>query len=60
MVAGEKPAVHHISVRIAGFDRRIAMTKLERAEVKGVPSDEDQMIRFRDPNGLVMELMGGC
>ena len=57
--AGEKPGVSHIAVRVAAFDRRKAIAKLERAEVKVMPSDEDQVVRFRDPNGLLMELMGG-
>ena len=59
VAAGEKPGVQHIAVRVAAFDRRKAMAKLERADVKVVPSDEDQMVRFRDPNGLLMEIMGG-
>lgn len=56
VAAGEKPAVHHICVRVAGFDRKIAADKLQRLSVTVVPSDEDRVIRFRDPNGLLMEL----
>jgi catechol 2,3-dioxygenase-like lactoylglutathione lyase family enzyme len=54
--SSEKPNVHHVSVRVAGFDRRGALEKLRRAGAELVPSNEDQVVRFRDPNGLTMEL----
>jgi hypothetical protein len=56
LAAGDKPAVRHISVRVAGFDRGAAADKLKRAGVEVVASDEPQTIRFRDLNGFVMEL----
>lgn len=55
--AGEKPSIHHISVRVAGFDRNKAAEKLKRAGVEVVPSS-DKTVTFRDPHGIVMELRG--
>jgi hypothetical protein len=59
VAAGEKPAVRHISLRVAGFDRGSAAEKLKRARIEVVASDETQTIRFRDPNGFVTELRAG-
>jgi len=52
----EMPSVHHISVRIAGFERRAAAQALTRIGVPIVASDDEDLLRFRDPNGLIMEL----
>ncbi len=54
--AGEKPSIHHICLRIAGFDKRGITEKLKAAGVDVIPSDDENLLRFRDPNGLVMEL----
>jgi catechol 2,3-dioxygenase-like lactoylglutathione lyase family enzyme len=54
---GEKPGIHHICVRVAGFEKKSAMEKLKRAEIESTPGDEGS-VRFRDPNGIVMELKG--
>jgi catechol 2,3-dioxygenase-like lactoylglutathione lyase family enzyme len=55
--AGEKPSVHHICIRVAGFDKKAAAEKLKRAGVESAVSDEG-LLRFRDPNGITMELKG--
>jgi catechol 2,3-dioxygenase-like lactoylglutathione lyase family enzyme len=55
--AGEKPSIHHICVRVAGFDKKSALEKLKRNDVEVTVSDEG-LVRFRDPNGIVMELKG--
>ena len=57
VAAGEKPSIHHICVRVAGFEKKLAMEKLKRADVESMVSDEG-LVRFRDPNGIVMELKG--
>jgi catechol 2,3-dioxygenase-like lactoylglutathione lyase family enzyme len=54
---GEKPSIHHICVRVAGFEKKSAMEKLKRNDVESTVSDEG-FVRFRDPNGIVMELKG--
>ncbi|MGA2882122.1 MAG: VOC family protein [Bryobacteraceae bacterium] len=55
--AGEKPSIHHICVRVAGFDKKSAIEKLKRAEVGNYVSEEG-LLTFRDPNGMRMELKG--
>ncbi len=55
--SGEKPGIHHICVRVAGFEKKSAMEKLKRAEIESTLGDEGS-VRFRDPNGIVMELKG--
>ncbi|MGP0076780.1 MAG: VOC family protein [Bryobacteraceae bacterium] len=55
--AGEKPSIHHICVRVAGFDKKSAIEKLKRRDLEGTVSDEG-FVRFHDPNGIVMELKG--
>jgi catechol 2,3-dioxygenase-like lactoylglutathione lyase family enzyme len=57
VAAGEKPSIHHICVRVAGFDKKSAMEKLKRADIEGSVGDEG-FVRFHDPNGIVMELKG--
>src|ERR1700685_3302684 len=55
--AGEKPSIHHICVRVAGFERKAAAEKLKRADIVSEVSDEG-LLRFRDPNQMTMELKG--
>jgi glyoxylase I family protein len=57
VTAGEKPSIHHICVRVAGFDKKAAVEKLKRSDIEGFIGDEG-FVRFRDPNGFVMELKG--
>jgi catechol 2,3-dioxygenase-like lactoylglutathione lyase family enzyme len=55
--AGEKPSIHHICVRVAGFDKKSAIVKLKGAGIETMAGDEG-LVRFRDPNGFIMELKG--
>jgi catechol 2,3-dioxygenase-like lactoylglutathione lyase family enzyme len=57
VASDEKPSVHHICVRVAGFDKKSAMEKLKRAGIESFVGDEG-LPRFRDPNGMTMELKG--
>jgi len=52
------PAIDHFCLTVAGFDRRVLTDRLKGlgADI-GAPSDE-QLLRFRDPNGIVVELKG--
>jgi catechol 2,3-dioxygenase-like lactoylglutathione lyase family enzyme len=59
VAAGEKPSIHHICVRVSGFERKAAMEKLKRADIPAEIGDEG-LLRFRDPNGMTMELKGGA
>jgi catechol 2,3-dioxygenase-like lactoylglutathione lyase family enzyme len=55
--SGEKPSIHHICLRVAGFEKKSAVEKLKRAGIETTLGDEG-LVRFRDPNGIVMELKG--
>jgi catechol 2,3-dioxygenase-like lactoylglutathione lyase family enzyme len=52
--AGETPSVHHICMRVA----RVFPDKLKAAGVEILPANDEKLLRFRDPNGLLMELKG--
>jgi catechol 2,3-dioxygenase-like lactoylglutathione lyase family enzyme len=54
VVAGEAPSVHHICVRVA----RIIPDRLKAVGVEILPANDEKLLRFRDPNGLLMELKG--
>lgn len=56
VAAGESPRFHHFALRAAGFDRRDATARLQRIGAVMMQSDEDGMLRFRDPNGLIVEI----
>jgi catechol 2,3-dioxygenase-like lactoylglutathione lyase family enzyme len=57
VAANEGPSVHHICIRIAGRlqDKTAKLTALG-AEI--LPASDEKLLRFRDPNGLIMELKG--
>jgi catechol 2,3-dioxygenase-like lactoylglutathione lyase family enzyme len=57
IAAGEKPSIHHICLRVAGYDKKAAAEKLKRIDVESAVGDEG-LLRFHDPNGIVMELKG--
>ncbi len=57
VAAGEKPSIHHICLRVAGYDKKAAAEKLKRIDVESALGDEG-LLRFHDPNGIVMELKG--
>ena len=56
---GEKASIHHIGVKIAGFDRKTAIEKLKRAQVEVVRAEDKNIVRFKDLNGMVMDLKAG-
>ncbi|MBV9398748.1 MAG: VOC family protein [Bryobacterales bacterium] len=57
---GKMPAVDHVCIRVAGFEKRSATEKLKRLNAEIVPSNDEDLLRFRDPNGIVMELKAGA
>jgi catechol 2,3-dioxygenase-like lactoylglutathione lyase family enzyme len=57
VASGEKPGIHHICVRVAGFEKKSAMEKLKHADIE-CSVGEEGLLRFRDPNGMTMELKG--
>jgi len=54
--AGSKPAVDHFCITVAGFDRRAVETAFKQLNVELSPSDDEKLLRFRDPHGIVVEL----
>ena len=51
--AGEAPSVHHICIRVA---RAVSPTVMKALGAEILPANNEKLLRFRDPNGLVMEL----
>lgn len=60
VMPGKMPAVDHVCVRVAGFDRQSMTAKLKRLGAEIAPSNDEALLRFRDPNGLLMELKPGA
>lgn len=60
VAAGKMPSVDRVCFKVAGFDHRVITDKLRKLSVEVVPSDDKAAIRFKDPNGLVMELKAGA
>lgn len=56
---GKMPGIDHVCFRVAGFDRRVVTGKLKDLGAEIAPSNNEALLRFRDPNGLVMELKAG-
>jgi catechol 2,3-dioxygenase-like lactoylglutathione lyase family enzyme len=56
---GTMPGVDHVCFRVAGFERRSVSEKLKALGVELEASNDEGLLRFRDPNGLVMELKAG-
>jgi catechol 2,3-dioxygenase-like lactoylglutathione lyase family enzyme len=53
---GQMPRVDHICIKVAGFDKRRVTEKLKNLKAEIAPSNDEGLLRFRDPHGLVMEL----
>jgi catechol 2,3-dioxygenase-like lactoylglutathione lyase family enzyme len=56
VASGKMPGVHHVCFRVAGLDRRAATEKLKKVGAALAPSSDENLLRFTDPNGLLMEL----
>jgi catechol 2,3-dioxygenase-like lactoylglutathione lyase family enzyme len=59
VAGGAPPSIHHICIRVAGRvqDKGFA-AKLTALGAEIQPASDEKLVRFRDPNGLVMELKG--
>lgn len=55
---GTVPTVNHVCFKVAGFDRRIVTERLKKQGVEIAPNKDEDVVRFRDPNGAVVELKG--
>jgi hypothetical protein len=48
--------VDHVCISVAGFDRKAVTEKLRKLGAEVAASNDEELLRFKDPNGLVMEL----
>jgi len=55
---GQKPAVSHFCIKVAGFDRKAAVEKLQKLGIHSEPGGEKGTLRFRDLHDLPVEVMG--
>jgi catechol 2,3-dioxygenase-like lactoylglutathione lyase family enzyme len=60
IAAGQTPKVDHICVKVAGFDKRKITEKLKNLKVEIASSNDEGLLRFRDPHGIVIELKAGA
>jgi catechol 2,3-dioxygenase-like lactoylglutathione lyase family enzyme len=58
--AGKMPSVDHVCIKVAGFDRKTVADKLQKLGAEMAASNDESLLRFKDPNGLVMELKSGA
>jgi catechol 2,3-dioxygenase-like lactoylglutathione lyase family enzyme len=56
--SGGKPAIERLCFRIAGFDKKMVAAKLQKLHVDTMPVRGDHALRFRDPNGFTIDLVG--
>jgi len=60
VAGGKMPSIEHISIKVAGFDKRAVTEKLKKLGVEIAPSNDEDLLRFKDLNGLLMELKSGA
>ena len=60
VTAGKMPSIEHIGIKVAGFDKNAITEKLKKLGVEIAPSNDEGGLRFKDLNGLVMELKPGA
>ena len=58
VAAGEKPHINRFGIRVAGFDRQAVARKLAAIGVTVLASTGDNLVRFRDADGFIVELRG--
>ncbi len=54
--SGDMPRVNHVCVKVARFDKRAVAEKLKSLHAEIAPSNDEGLLRFRDPHGIVIEL----
>jgi catechol 2,3-dioxygenase-like lactoylglutathione lyase family enzyme len=54
---GRKPSISHYAIKVAPFDRAALTTRLRALSADVLPSsDEPDVVRFRDNNGIIVEI----
>jgi catechol 2,3-dioxygenase-like lactoylglutathione lyase family enzyme len=56
VASGEEPAVDHFSLTVVAFNREEITRKLKQLGVELAPSNDEKLLRFRDPHGFIVEL----
>jgi catechol 2,3-dioxygenase-like lactoylglutathione lyase family enzyme len=56
--SGGKPAIERLCFRVAGFDKKAVASKLQKLQVQTASAEGGHALRFRDPNGFTIELVG--
>ncbi len=56
--SGGKPAIERLCFRVAGFDKKVVASRLEKLQVGTTAAQGGHALRFRDPNGFTIELVG--
>lgn len=55
--AGQSPTIEHYAIKVAPFDRAAVTARLRELGVRTLPStDEPDVLRFEDNNGIIVEL----
>ena len=54
--AGKQTGVDHFCVNVKGLDRNSTPEQLKKLGVEIAPPSDEGLLRFRDPNGIVVEL----
>ena len=57
--SGQQPRVDHCCFTVAGFDRQAISNKLKQLGAELAASNDEQLLRFRDPHGIQWELKPG-
>jgi catechol 2,3-dioxygenase-like lactoylglutathione lyase family enzyme len=57
--ATKMPGVDHICYRVAGYNRKLAAERLKKLGAEIASSNDEDLLRFRDPNGFTVELKAG-
>ena len=58
VAAGQMPHIDRFGIRVAAFDRQAVTRKLGAIGVTGLPSAGENLLRFRDADGISVELRG--
>ena len=58
LAAGQMPHIDRFGIRVAGFDRQAVTRKLDAIGVALLPSTGGNLLRFRDADGITVELRG--
>lgn len=56
-VYGENPGIAHFGIKVAPFDAQVLANRLQELGAQVLPSDEAGLFRFKDLDGITVELV---